>query len=61
MTYGDPLQRQAFANIEKSKTKIFCNDGDSVCEGGFAITPAHLQYTGAPTQQGADFIVGLKA
>ena len=61
MTYGDPFQRQRFQGIDASKVKTFCAAGDSVCEGGFAITPAHLSYRGADTRAGAEFLVALKA
>lgn len=45
VTFGDPLQAQAFKNIDKSHTKIFCNIGDGVCMDAFIISAAHLSYT----------------
>ena len=60
--FGDPFQKQAFTGVDASKVKIFCATGDSVCTGGFTITPAHLSYTSSgDTAKGAQFIAGLAA
>ncbi|KAL1630591.1 putative cutinase precursor [Diplodia seriata] len=56
VTFGDPLQAQAFKNIDSSKTKIFCATGDLVCTNQFIITPAHLSYATASTGEAAEFI-----
>ena len=45
MTFGDPLQMQAFQNIDAANTKINCAQGDPVCNSQFIITAAHLSYT----------------
>ncbi|EOD44456.1 Cutinase [Neofusicoccum parvum] len=55
--FGDPMKGQAIKNIDASKVKTFCNDGDQVCNGMFAITQAHLQY-GSDTPAAASFIKG---
>ncbi|KAI1851250.1 hypothetical protein JX265_001634 [Neoarthrinium moseri] len=48
VTFGDTQKKQdggAIPNISASKTKIFCNNGDRVCEGTLIITDAHTDYT----------------
>jgi cutinase len=44
VTFGDPLQKDAFANIDAAKTKVNCATGDQVCNEMFLISAAHLSY-----------------
>ena len=55
VTFGDPLSSQPFQNINASQTKVFCADGDAVCNGTFNITPAHLSY-GSDANDAASFV-----
>ena len=58
VTFGDPLQTQPFMNIDPAKTKIFCNQGDGVCAGMFAISQAHLSYGMTSVPAAVDFVMG---
>ncbi|KAK8085398.1 cutinase [Apiospora hydei] len=47
VTFGDTQKAQDNARvptIDAAKTRIFCNDGDRVCEGTLIITGAHSDY-----------------
>ncbi|ETS77707.1 hypothetical protein PFICI_09769 [Pestalotiopsis fici W106-1] len=47
VTFGDTQKAQdggKIPNIATSKTKIYCNTGDLVCEGTLIITSAHTDY-----------------
>ncbi|KAE9965348.1 hypothetical protein EG328_009799 [Venturia inaequalis] len=44
VTFGDPLRKDNFANIEQAKTKVNCAAGDQVCNELFLISAAHLSY-----------------
>ena len=57
-TFGDPLQKEAFQGVPQTKTKIFCAQGDGVCDGAFAISAAHLSYTQTSIIPAAQFIEG---
>lgn len=56
VTFGDPLQAQKFQNIDAGKTKIFCNQGDGVCQDAFIISAAHLSYAQDSIQPATQFI-----
>lgn len=48
VTFGDTQKAQdngRVPTIDAGKTRIFCNDGDRVCEGTLIITGAHSDYT----------------
>ncbi|KAK9802168.1 putative cutinase [Seiridium cardinale] len=48
VTFGDTQKAQdggVIPNIAKAKTKIYCNQGDLVCQGTLIITGNHLDYT----------------
>ncbi|KAK8045449.1 cutinase [Apiospora rasikravindrae] len=50
VTFGDTQKAQdnsRVPTIDAGKTRIFCNDGDRVCEGTLIITGAHSDYTGS--------------
>ncbi|KAF2229361.1 carbohydrate esterase family 5 protein [Viridothelium virens] len=55
-TFGDPVQKEAFQGVPQSRTKIFCAQGDGVCNGVFAISAAHLSYTQTSITPAAQFI-----
>ncbi|KAM4065369.1 cutinase domain-containing protein [Hirsutella rhossiliensis] len=43
--FGDPYSNQAVANVDPSRVKVFCHQGDNICEeGGDLILPPHLTY-----------------
>ncbi|KAI0143289.1 cutinase [Pestalotiopsis sp. NC0098] len=47
VTFGDTYYEQdgnKIPNIAASKTKVFCNTGDRVCNGTLDITAAHTNY-----------------
>lgn len=47
VTFGDTQKAQdggVIPNIAVSKTKIYCNTGDLVCQGTLIITSAHTDY-----------------
>ncbi|KAF2727749.1 carbohydrate esterase family 5 protein [Polyplosphaeria fusca] len=43
--FGDPNNGQAVGALPAAKTKVFCNDGDNICEGGNLILRPHLTYS----------------
>ncbi|QDS77557.1 hypothetical protein FKW77_001236 [Venturia effusa] len=49
ITYGDPIHFSkalgGWGCLPEARTKVFCNTGDGVCGGAFAISMAHLSYT----------------
>ncbi|KAK8098111.1 carbohydrate esterase family 5 protein [Apiospora kogelbergensis] len=48
VTFGDTQKKQdggRVPTIDAAKTRIFCNDGDRICEGTLIITSAHSDYT----------------
>ena len=61
VTFGDPLKSTAFTNIDASKTKVYCNSGDGVCDGTFVISAAHLSYGQDDAAPAAEFIKGAIA
>ncbi|KAI9054449.1 hypothetical protein LZ554_001611 [Drepanopeziza brunnea f. sp. 'monogermtubi'] len=44
ITFGDPKNGEAFGQIPPSRTKIFCNEGDYICEDSIIITDKHSTY-----------------
>ena len=56
ITFGDPLQKSKFVNIDASKTKVFCAAGDAVCNGQFSISAAHLSYGSTDVKPAATFL-----
>ncbi|CAG8970663.1 hypothetical protein HYALB_00003417, partial [Hymenoscyphus albidus] len=42
--FGDPLSRFPVTNVDASRTKIFCNIGDNICDNGDLVLPPHLIY-----------------
>ena len=55
MTFRDPLNGTAIANVASSKVKMHCATGDDVCKGMFVITETHLSY-GSNAADAAEFI-----
>ncbi|KAL1595867.1 hypothetical protein SLS60_009557 [Paraconiothyrium brasiliense] len=43
--FGDPDNGKAVGQIEKSRTKVFCHDGDKICDGQALVDQAHLTYS----------------
>jgi len=58
--FGDPYNGTAVANVPASRTDIFCNEGDNICENGDLILPAHLTY-GEDANAAAAFVVAAAA
>ncbi|KAI4737988.1 cutinase-domain-containing protein [Aureobasidium sp. EXF-12298] len=61
LTFGDPLQRSPFRNIDSGRTKVYCNILDAVCNGAFVISAAHLSYSiqdATPAAQFAKSVIG---
>ncbi|KAL0941649.1 cutinase [Colletotrichum truncatum] len=58
LIFGDPLNGQAVQGVDPSKTKVFCHDGDNICEGGNQIRRAHLTY-GNDADAAAQFAASL--
>lgn len=42
VTFGDPNNGDAIPNIAAAKTKVICNAGDNICDGGILILIPHL-------------------
>lgn len=58
VTFGDTYYQQdgnKIPNIAATKTKVFCNKGDLVCNGTLDITSAHTNYKPS-VPSGAAFI-----
>jgi cutinase len=41
------------------RTKVFCNNGDVVCQGVLQIKTPHLLYSAAAQGEGADFLANM--
>ncbi|KEQ70521.1 cutinase, partial [Aureobasidium namibiae CBS 147.97] len=59
LTFGDPLQRSPFRNIDSGRTKVYCNILDAVCNGAFVISAAHLSYSIQDATPAAQFAKGV--
>jgi cutinase len=59
ITFGDPLQRSPFRNIDSGRTKIYCNLLDAVCNGAFVISASHLSYSIQDATPAAQFAKGI--
>jgi cutinase len=57
-TFGDPLQDQAFQGLPAASAKVFCAQGDQVCNNAFIISAAHLSYGRTSVMPAAQFIAG---
>lgn len=53
--FGDPLDGTAVTGAG-SKTKVFCNTLDNICDGGDIILAAHLTYS-QDAEEAASFVV----
>ncbi|KAL4891822.1 cutinase-domain-containing protein [Aspergillus ambiguus] len=53
--FGDPFKSQAVANLDSSKVKEFCAQGDPVCLNGGNVM-AHISY-GGDAEEAAQFLV----
>ncbi|ESK92300.1 cutinase [Moniliophthora roreri MCA 2997] len=42
--FGDPKRGQPISGVDSSKVKVFCHDGDNICDGGILVLPPHLNY-----------------
>ncbi|EKD18956.1 uncharacterized protein L3040_001496 [Drepanopeziza brunnea f. sp. 'multigermtubi'] len=56
ITFGDPKNGEPFGQIPQSRTTIYCNDGDYICEGSIILTDAHSTYEQDATAA-AQFVV----
>ncbi|KAF2238429.1 carbohydrate esterase family 5 protein [Viridothelium virens] len=58
VTFGDPLDKTMpqFQGVPAANTKIFCAQGDQVCNDQFIISAAHLSYAKTSTGPAAQFI-----
>jgi cutinase len=54
--FGHPYSRQPLPNIEPSRVKIICHEGDNICENGPLITFEHLNYA-EDADAAADFVL----
>lgn len=54
--FGDPNDGKPVAQIDSSRTKVFCAAGDNICDGGILILPAHLSY-GGDAGKAAQFVM----
>jgi cutinase len=59
ITFGDPLQRIPFRNIDSGRTKVYCNLLDAVCNGAFVISASHLSYSIQDATPAAQFAKGV--
>jgi cutinase len=46
VVFGDPFNGAPIKGFPSERLKIFCNAGDGVCDGKFAISAAHMSYGG---------------
>ncbi|POR37050.1 Cutinase [Tolypocladium paradoxum] len=42
--FGDPYSKQPVANIDASRVKIICHEGDNICDNGPIVLLQHLTY-----------------
>ncbi|UNI15062.1 Cutinase [Purpureocillium takamizusanense] len=54
--FGDPYSKRAVDNIDASKVRVICHDGDNICDNGPIVTPQHLTYA-LDAGSAADFVV----
>lgn len=54
--FGHPYSGQPLPNIEPSRVKVFCHEGDNICENGPLITFEHLNYA-EDADAAADFVL----
>ena len=54
--FGDPYSKRAVDNIDASKVRVICHDGDNICENGPIILLQHLTYA-LDADSAADFVV----
>lgn len=44
VVFGDPMSHSRVSNIDQSRVKIICHQGDNICEQGAIILPQHITY-----------------
>ncbi|KYK58123.1 putative cutinase [Drechmeria coniospora] len=54
--FGDPYSKRPISNIDASKVKIFCHEGDNICDNGPLVLWEHLNYA-EDAEDAADFII----
>ncbi|KAJ6438782.1 carbohydrate esterase family 5 [Purpureocillium lavendulum] len=54
--FGDPYSSRPVDNIDSSRVRIICHQGDNICENGPIILLPHLTYA-ADAGSAADFVV----
>lgn len=55
--FGDPLSKTQVTGAS-GKTKIFCNAGDNICDGGILVGLQHLTY-GLNAGAAADYVMDM--
>jgi len=59
--FGDTRNTQDrghIPNFPQERSKVWCNAGDGVCDGGLVVNAAHLSYGPGTTSEAANWLVG---
>ncbi|KAH7097265.1 cutinase-domain-containing protein [Auriculariales sp. MPI-PUGE-AT-0066] len=56
VTFGDPLSATPFDQVDAARTKVFCNEGDEVCNNKPIILPPHFTYGTVAIEPAVAFI-----
>ncbi|KAE8155098.1 cutinase-domain-containing protein [Aspergillus avenaceus] len=56
LLFGDPYEGKTLPNVDASRVKTVCHDGDTICQNSVIILPAHLTYA-VDVASAADFAV----
>lgn len=54
--FGDPFSHSPVDNIDSSKVKVVCHEGDNICDNGDLILLPHLTYA-ADAADAAQFVL----
>jgi len=58
--FGDTLNTQDsghIRNFPKERSKVWCNSGDGVCDGGLAVNGAHLSYGAGTISEATNWLM----